>query len=613
MLTIWDSQEDPGISTGIVYTWNGYVETERIFSLFRYVDKHDHLLKKAYLQWIYELGEYRVAGIKIHDHLALKDGFSFWWMTLFVEKDAWKQPAIMSTLRLMALADILQKGGYKHVRLVSGNKNLATAITSLCKSLRIQVEVDTDRTSIKNIAYNWYSKLPVFIRSGLSMGRFLIGRWRLRKTKPLEFFQDNAVFFCSYFFNLNKNKLVEGVFESRYWGDIMQMLQEENVKSNWLQIYYPHEDIPDAGTASKVISAFNANRDIQGYHFFAEAALSVKSIWFVIKHYVWLLRKYSVLKKISLPITVNTVSVNPWPLLEKDWKESLVGPTAVHNLFFITLFEKLFSQIPQQKKGIFLFENQSWDKALIHFWRKFGHGTLIAVPHSTVRYWDFRYFTDTRVLNGNAAGSIPFADKVAVNGGLAKASFCSMGFPEDRVVECEALRYMGLNRMLKKKQARIREHNAMAILLLGDYQPEGTANLLRVTAEALQLLPHEASVVLKPHPNHITDPGESAIKGLTLTIEPLENIILDFDIVISGNTTSASVDAYLAGLPVFVLLDDTELNFNPLRGCSGVYFIDSPLSLKEAICNNRQPEINRQGRTFFHLDDALPKWRRIIA
>lgn len=613
VLTIWDSKKDPDMLNGIVYTWNGYIETEQIFSLFRYIEKNDHVFKKAYLEWIHELGEYRIADKRVIDHLVFKDGFSYWWMTNFVEKDAWKQPVIMDVLRLLALADILRQNRYIHLRLVTGNKSLRIAIASLCQSLKIQFEAVSDKVENKRISLNWYANVPVFIRSGLSMMRFLAERWRFRKTAPSQCYGKNAIFFCSYFFNLDKNSLAEGIFKSSYWGDIMLVLKEENLKANWLQIYYPHQHIPNAKAATKAIRTFNADRDKQGYHFFAESQLSVKSVLFVIQYYFWLIRKYMILKKLRVNILVNGISVDPWPLLKKDWKEAIIGPNAVFNLFIIDIHAKLFSRIPHQKKGIFLFENQSWDKVLIHYWRKFGHGTLIAVPHSTVRYWDFRYFTDPRILTDEGSGVMPFADIVAVNGSFAKESFCSTGFPENRVVECEALRYMGLNNILSKKKKIVQGQNHLKILLLGDYQPEGTVNLLRFTREALQLLTESVSVTIKPHPNHEVDPAKFGIAGLILTTESLENIIMDYDLVVSGNSTSASVDAYIAGLPVFVLLDDKELNFNPLRGCSGVYFIDSALSLKEAISGRFQHKMDRQATTFFHLDDALPRWRCIIA
>jgi surface carbohydrate biosynthesis protein (TIGR04326 family) len=615
-LTIWDSKTDPVFKDSIIYTWNGYRESEGIFSLFRYIDRNDQVLKKAYLEWIYEIGEYRISNKRIIDHLTFEDGFSYWWMTPFVGKDAWQQPVIMDVLRLLALADILRLSGYRHVRLVTGEKKLASAIESLCQSFGIPCMVVADESvETKDIhtRFKWYQKLPVVIKSGLSVVRFLVERWRLRNTALPECFGENAVFFCTYFFNLDKDALSKGAFKQSYWGDIMSILNEEHLQANWMQIFYPHKDIPNAATAKKTIRMFNADRNNHGYHFFAEGGLSVKSILFVVRQYFRLVRKYRIVKHIQLHISVNGITVNPWPLLKQEWKEAIIGPTAVYNLFFVELYSKLFANIPYQKKGIFLFENQSWDKALVYYWRKAGHGNLVAVPHSTVRYWDLRYFTDPRTLTDKSPNAMPFADVVAVNGDLAKKSFCSMGFPEYRVLECEALRYMGLNRMLLRKKQRIRAKDQRSILLLGDYQPEGTEKLLRLVGEVLKLLQNDISFTIKPHPNHVLDLSEFSIPRLDLITDSLENIILNFDMAVSGNTTSASVDAYIAGLPVIVLLDDMELNFNPLRGCNGVYFIDSAFSLIEAISNGFKHETEVKDTTFFHLDDEYPRWRRIIA
>jgi surface carbohydrate biosynthesis protein (TIGR04326 family) len=108
----------------------------------------------------------------------------------------------------------------------------------------------------------------------------------------------------------------------------------------------------------------------------------------------------------------------------------------------------------------------------------------------------------------------------------------------------------------------------------------------------------------------------AAYPSLQLRIvgDPLPKIMQDADIAYAGNTTSAAVDAYLAGLPVVVMLDETELNYSPLRGKTGVRFVTTPRELAQAL--EEAPRTNRDSvsasNDFFFLDPELPRWRRLL-
>ena len=81
-----------------------------------------------------------------------------------------------------------------------------------------------------------------------------------------------------------------------------------------------------------------------------------------------------------------------WPIFESDWKNSWVGHVVMQNLIWIFLFDKALSQLPYQRKGLYLQENQNWERIFIYTWKKSGHGQIVGVPHSTISFWDLRYF-----------------------------------------------------------------------------------------------------------------------------------------------------------------------------------------------------------------------------
>ena len=111
------------------------------------------------------------------------------------------------------------------------------------------------------------------------------------------------------------------------------------------------------------------------------------------------------------------------------------------NLLWIERFDRALRDAPHQVKGFYLCENQGWERAFIHAWRKHGHGELTAVPHSTVRFWDLRYFADPRTVQSFGAARLPQADRVALNGPAAIEAYLDAGFPKEIIRECEALRF----------------------------------------------------------------------------------------------------------------------------------------------------------------------------
>lgn len=616
MLIIWDSPETPpeNVDDDVLYTWNGYVESDSVHSLFKIIEEDDDFYKGLYLKWIYKLGQFRIDDKRVIDHLTFQDGFSFWWMTLFVEKSPWKQQTITDAIRLLALEKVIENRKPSTMKLVSDSIALYEAIKILCNTLGVTFKWEKTSTIISraNIKKS-YQKLPIVVRSILSLLLYIKERWKFRNKKKQQWFSENSIFFCSYFFNLDRLKLNQGIFGSAYWGKMIELLKKIDTRSNWLQIYYPHGDVPNAETAKKKINDFNIKKNEQGFHFMLDENIDFTTIRNVFSGYLFLLKKYKKLKNIRPAFKPEGSEVDFWPIMKKDWKETLIGPVVVYNLFYIDLFDKLLFNVPSQRKGIFLYENQSWEKAFIHSWRKHKHGDLIAVPHSTVRYWDLRYFADIETIHERTINSMPQADYVALNGETAKKSYVGFGFPIEKTIECEAIRYTALNSLIAKGKKKKNFNIPTRILLLGDYMPAGTNNLLSIVADAFEHSSVNYHFFIKPHPNYIIKPDKFRIKDLKLVTESLDQIIHDFDIVISGNTTSAAVDAYISGLPVFILIDDTELNFSPLRGQNGVYFVHTANQLFSSLTNKIDNEVEEYGPSeFFYLDENLPRWKNIL-
>ena len=90
------------------------------------------------------------------------------------------------------------------------------------------------------------------------------------------------------------------------------------------------------------------------------------------------------------------------------------GQIAMSNILFLNLFESALGALPTQRLGVYLQENQSWEFALIQTWKAARHGRLVGSQHSTVRYWDLRYYFDSRSYYRDGTNILPLPDKISL-------------------------------------------------------------------------------------------------------------------------------------------------------------------------------------------------------
>jgi surface carbohydrate biosynthesis protein (TIGR04326 family) len=596
-----------------VYRWNGYAETPSVGSLLRYVERNADRLKSKYLNWIHELGESSVGGRRLIERLVLGNGLSYWWMTLLVEKSPYKSP-ISDAVRLLALDEILAARKPARVRYVGPPGWLQESVRALCR--RMEIKFEWQRRSItgapKTIR-DFYLAMPLAIRALLSGSRYLWRRWPFKHRKTSDPNAGGDLFLCSYFFNFAPDLASKGEFRSRYWGGLQRLMEQRRIRGNWLQLYVAQEGIDGTGGAIALTEAFNRTADATGYHTFLDAYLSVRVVtrvvwtWLWLNFTAWRLRN---LKTLFVPLDSN---LSLWPLMKGDWNDSMRGPAAISNLFYLFLFEAALRDLPRQRKGVYLCENQAWERALIHTWQMLGHGELVGVAHATVRFWDLRYFSDRQTILSRDQLSMPRPTYVALNGRVAVDAFVDAGYPKNELLECEALRYQHLAGVAAHQDTRQHNPSALRVLVLGDYLETATRRLLQLLEAATAAMPAGTVYAVKPHPSCPVDPTEYRVDPLEVVTSSLDRLMNSFDVAYTGNMTSAAVDVYIGGLPVVVMLDNAELNFSPLRGCNGVRFVSEPAELAEALSASAKEPHSVSSDQFFFLDPAMPRWSRLLA
>jgi surface carbohydrate biosynthesis protein (TIGR04326 family) len=297
--------------------------------------------------------------------------------------------------------------------------------------------------------------------------------------------------------------------------------------------------------------------------------------------------------------------VNFWPLLKKEWLNSHRGYECLISCLRFNRLNSVLATLPKQRVGFYLIENQPWEMVLIHFWRKYQHGELIGVAHSTIRFWDLRLMSDPKRFLPNS--TMPRPDKIAVNGSLAKHSLINSGYPIDEIVDVEALMYLHL-----KDVNSVRPNNRKTkILVATDYLKSATDAQMKLLYELVAKEPNKFEILLKPHWSQSLDDLEINAE-IVSGKKDLASFFDQVDVLYCSAITSAVIDGVCAGVPVIQCLDPLSFNLSPLRNSASIQTVRTTSELADALTNLEVHRPELRADELFNLDSTLSRWHTLI-
>lgn len=628
-LLIWDAEGNPKCNQNLdrfTIFWSspspdGYYNSISIPEL---VESNADELRMRYVSWIHEVGATIIQNKKVIDHFSLGSGLNIWSTSLLVEKcNFTKSTYITDLIKLMALIDWILNRKINSIRVMSSNKSLVKVLKNWCLENNINIEwlkPGPKFLSPKSKKIPISKFVPHPIKALLWFGKYIALRWGLSGVGVRNWETSGSeITFISYLFNINKSSIVSGEFESSYWGPLPEIMADKNLKSNWLHLYIEDSLMSSARVASKYIEKINSKNKDKQIHVTVDSFLSLRVVAKTLLDWLNLLRRGIGLKIANQIPRLGSVDV--YPFFQEDWKRSFFGADSINNVLNFHLFHEAFSRIKHQKLAFYLLENQGWERVLLNAWRSLGHGEINGYAHATIRFWDLRYFND---LGGDGAENIiPAPDKLAVNGPEAKRICLEYGFPESKLLEVEALRYLYINRAFRRrKEFKAAQADSflfassqkkIRVLVLTDYTESQTRLQMGFLNRIAPQLSSNLSIIVKPHPGYLISLIEYPRLKFTLADAPLSELLITADVVYASSMTSAAVDAYCMNIPVIVVLDQATLNLSPLRNFQDVKFVRSSQELLSALhLVFDTPKSYRMQNAIFNLDDNLQKWSEIF-
>lgn len=618
-VVVWDSDKESQNGDFRLVYWCelACVNSSNAISISDLVEKDADNLRIRYLSWVYEIGELDVNGCRLVDALQIRNGLSFWWLTLLTEKCNFaKSTQIDDVIKFLAFIDWAKAINCRNITLYSANRQLATSLGEWSKQNGIEFKWKRSH-SLRFRIINWkfvYSYLPNTILGIIWIIKYVVQRWPL-KGVGLKQWRRSAgrLTFVSYLTNLTPEALKFKKFESNYWGTLPELLEENSQKSNWLHLYVNNSNVGSPAAAARFINSLNEGSYNSECHVTLDSFIGFNTLFSAIKDWIKLLRiSRSIERKIDRKLSEEGCYI--WPFFVNDWRKSTIGHVAIGNLFFLNLFESAFRNITRQRDGVYLQENQAWEFGLIHAWRACGHARINGFPHSTVRFWDLRYFYDSRTYLNIKNNKLPMPDLIACNGNVTRKMFVEGGYPHENLFDVEALRYLHLGSRTNVNRAiNANGEKRINLLVLGDFLESKTNHVMAFLVKASKFVNAKTNLIVKAHPSCPILPSKFSELKFKISTKPIGELLNECDIALTSSMTSAAVDAYCHGIPVVSVMDGKTLNLSPLRGFPGVQFISRHHELISALLTfEKSTHKCDNERVLFNIDRRLIGWKRLL-
>jgi len=619
-ITIWDSEKSPSLGYEKVVLWSRF--NSKLYpdavSIPMLAEKNGIELKNQFLSIIYNIGEIKLDKLSLIKHFKIRNGFNYWWLSLINEKCNYSKSLwINDAIYLLAFENWQVNQNISNITLVSKNKELADCLRLWCEKENINFVWQRLYSSKNNkLTLNYINNLLFkSIQTIIWFILYIINHWSLRGVGLSEWKTTKGK---TTFITYSDNLLIKPgkvKFQSHYWSKLPDVFLDHNINTNWLHLFVKDSFLNSAKKAAKIFGLFNKNSFGKQVHSTLDSFIN----WEVLKNTFldWTKLK-KIWKKLDRELYINYgKEIIFWQFLQIDLKESVYGKTALKNIMDYNLFDRALKLLPKQKKGLYLQENQGWEFGLIQLWGKFNNDILIGVPHSSVRFWDLRYFFDKRHYFGDKSNQLPRPDMVAVNGKAARNSYIEGGYPENELVDVEALRYLHLINTDEKLDLLINENKEIIILVLGDYLAKNTNYQMRILQEACSSFPINLKIIVKSHPNYQIMPHDYPLIDFKLTDKKLSSLLQYCNIAYTSSVTSAAIDAFYSKIPVITALNPNSLNLSPLRGFNGVKYVSSGKELNETLIKliiqkSNEVKIDENYEDYFNLDYTLNKWKNLL-
>jgi surface carbohydrate biosynthesis protein (TIGR04326 family) len=616
-----DHVVDKNEDAGVVVSWNDMVVSPGIISLPVKTQEQAVSLKVEYLRWLYDLGRAEVDGRSLVSHLKIDDNLSLWWLTSVAEKSPFICESIFQTFKLITLEKIYADKHCQGIVYHGNSEPLHTVLKAWSFDLGHSYKwasssTDSSVRSSDDFVRKMFRKLPHLLQGIVWIIKKWFSIWRHVKPVQLgaeECDQPHRPTIVTFFPNVYMDQLGKGDFRSRYWEKLHDFLEKEKVPVDWVWFYVGSKDLSFEKSV-KLKDKCNKKPNSNQRYFLLEEFLDCCGLWKSFFLYLRLRRKAHGLNHLSKAFFFPGSKINFFPIMENDWNHSLFGIGAIEKIIWAVMFDAMAQKLPASPWGLYTWENQTWELALISAWKKHrAKSKVIGYEHSSVRLMDLKLFSDPRAYEGSGLEELPLPDMLGINSSKGLEWIRKSGYPSSKTTRIEALRFFDLNR----KYGSFRKPTASTgrkLLMVGGIFPEEARFQIQLLKQADKQggLGKYDEVWIKSHPGLALDPILKDLKPnfkFTIVTRPIIELMEQADVIYCSNSTGASLEAAWLGIPLIILAAMDSMNLNPLFGFPDQPFVKDCAGLLSALEN---PGLVDMPEDYFFLDENLRSWKDLL-
>jgi len=585
-------------------------------SIPAFLDLHGESLKEIYTQWCWAFNTSEIRDKPLYKYFSspLLYGYSFSWQTNLIERLG-ASPMIYCVMKLLALEKFYDMEKFSSLEYIGDDKNLSEILYQWCNDLGINYKHrpnKKDTFSIKKFLKKQVSYLYL-ANSILYFIKYALLRWLLIKLYCDKSSQEKMKFtscFVSYFPSIDLAALKTGKFKSNYWGDLPERAVEWKCKTRWIWMFLSSPQL----TFRESIKARNKlNKKNALQHFeLLEESLSFKMMVLTLREFF---RLRSVFLKLNIPSSLFQIKgkgLNFYKMVESEFKNSYQGVRLMRNILLAGCFKNAF--LGQEKELYYLWENHSWEQAMLAAWKENQKGQARAVVHSNQCTSEMYLMTFSGLKLRQTDMDLPHVDAYITIGEHARQMMCKLGWPSEKIYVAEALRYQHL---LNFNSFNLESNNTNTIkktlLIATGYSIHEVEKvvLLLEAIESEPVLDEYAKILFKSHPFCPVDKllkGKKIRNKIKICHTPLFELFKKVDVILLSNSTSVASEVAWLGLPLLITSPEGSLDTSPLR--KKVNYIDHKLDLIKMLKSPVKVEIEKDT---YCLDSNLPRWRNILS
>lgn len=602
-----EADEGKTSKNSLTLTWSQSEPAPHTLSLASLAHNKTKEYNTRYLYWRDQTLLHSQDGLSLDTQLKFPHlPHSLWWQSPLADASSYQHSYIFETFKLWALEELLEQHHPKLLTISLRNPALVSAIADFAQSRGISVRVTLPFFKTQKALNAFKASLSKPLRAfGYLLRKCREQYWigRSQRPKKAQSIKPTALF--SYVPNFDTSEAKKGTFASSYWNNLAPLL-DTLLPKVWILCYVRSSELSYRETLSYVRNLDTLSSEEERF-FLLEDFASPLSFLRTIASFLKLMLCGLSLRSLPSSFRSSSTSISFWCTHADVARDYFYGKSGLEACWYAAVFANLSKFIPEPGKGVYIWENCPWERALCSHWHNQFSAKLLGFQHSSVSPNDLRIQVLPELLASNS--NYPLPDRILCNSPYVE-QLLLRSFPQHMVGLVEAHRYTYLSPSygsLSHRSLPATQRKLFIALDAVESIAEFQIDLLRSANP--KVLERYEEIRIKAHPfNDISK--KIALSSLPpqahWVSDTADSLIQWADVSMVPNSSTIGLEVAWRGGYVLVCHFPQHLNLSPLISALEIAFVSNQIACTEQLDDPRRLCLPPD---FFCFNLDYPQWR----